>query len=81
MQAMRNQVASFESHQQAFANQVQGFDNALNGVTPTIDPFTGQAKDVWTGPTSNYWENGAGDVVNSVNAPQGNWSQMPVAHQ
>ncbi|HEY1581329.1 MAG TPA: hypothetical protein VGF82_30035 [Terracidiphilus sp.] len=81
MQAMRNQVASFESHQQAFANQVQGFDNALSGVTPTIDPFTGQAKDVWTGPTSNYWENGAGDVVNSANASQGNWSQMPVAHQ
>ena len=81
MAAMRNQVASFEAHQQQFANQVQGFDNALVGVTPTIDPFTGQAKDVWTGPASNYWENGAGDVVNSVNAPQGNWSQMPIAHQ
>ena len=81
MQAMRNQVASFEAHQQAFANQAQGFDNALVGVTPTIDPFTGQAKNVWTGQTSNYWENGAGDVVNSVNAPQGSWRQMTVAHQ
>lgn len=78
MQAMRNQVASFERHQAAFQSQVDGFDQALRGVTPTIDPFTGEAKEVWTGQSSNYWENGRGDVVNSVNAPVGNWVQMPV---
>ena len=78
MQAMRDQVAGFERHQAAFASQVEGFDQALRGVTPTIDPFTGEAKEVWTGQSSNYWENGRGDVVNSVNAPQGNWSQMQV---
>ncbi|HEY2471906.1 MAG TPA: hypothetical protein VGI45_29240 [Terracidiphilus sp.] len=78
MQAMRNQVASFERHQAAFQSQVDGFDQALRGVTPTIDPFTGEAKEVWTGQSSNYWENGRGDVVNSVNAPQGNWQQMTV---
>ena len=78
MQAMRDQVASFERHQAAQASQVEGFTQALRGVTPTIDPFTGEAKEVWTGQTSNYWENGRGDVVNSVNAPQGNWQQMTV---
>lgn len=78
MQAMRNQVASFERHQAAFQSQVDGFDQALRGVTPTIDPFTGEAKEVWTGTKSNYWENGKGDVVNSTNAPPGNWMHMPV---
>ena len=78
MQAMRNQVASFEKRQQAQADQVTGFTQALRGVTPTIDPFTGEAREVWTGQSSNYWENGRGDVVNSVNAPQGNWVHMPV---
>lgn len=78
MQAMRNQVASFERHQQAQADQVTGFTQALRGVTPTIDPFTGEAKEVWTGQSSNYWQNGRGDVVNSVNAPPGNWVHMAV---
>jgi hypothetical protein len=78
MQAMRNQVSSFERRQQAQADQVTSFTQALRGVTPTIDPFTGEAKEVWTGQSSNYWENGRGDVVNSVNAPQGNWVHMPV---
>lgn len=80
MQAMRNQVASFERHQAAFQSQVDGFDQALRGVTPTIDPFTGEAREVWTGQSSNYWENGKGDVVNSVNAPVGNWVHMPVTN-
>jgi len=81
MQAMRDQVSSFERHQAAFQSQVDGFDQALRGVTPTIDPFTGQAKEVWTGQSPNYWENGKGDVVNSVNAPVGNWVHMPLANQ
>ncbi|MGA9782819.1 MAG: hypothetical protein WBQ52_11715 [Terracidiphilus sp.] len=78
MQAMRDQVSSFEHRQQSFANQQQGFLNILNGVTPTIDPFTGEAKDVWTGTKSNYWTNGVGDVVNSTNAPAAGWRQMQV---
>ena len=78
MQAMRDQVSSFERHQAAQASQVEGFTQALRGVTPTIDPYTGEAREVWTGPKSNYWTNGLGAVVNSTNAPPGNWSQMPV---
>ncbi|WP_348261474.1 hypothetical protein P8935_16930 [Telmatobacter sp. DSM 110680] len=76
MQAMRDQVAGFERHQAAQASQVEGFTQALRGVTPTIDPFTGEAREVWTGPKSNYWTNGTA-VVNSTNAPPG-WQQMRV---
>jgi hypothetical protein len=78
MQAMRDQVSSFERHQNAQAAQVEGFTQALRGVTPTIDPFTGEAKEVWTGPQSNYWTNGVGAVVNSTNAPAAGWRQMQV---
>lgn len=77
MQSMRDQVSSFERHQAAFQNQVDGFSQALRGVTPTIDPFTGEAREVWTGPKSNYWTNGT-SVVNSTNGPAG-WVQMPVS--
>lgn len=78
MQAMRDQVSAFERRQNAQAAQVEGFTQALRGVTPTIDPFTGEAKEVWTGPKLNYWTNGAGAVVNSTNAPAAGWQQMQV---
>jgi hypothetical protein len=78
MQAMRDQVASFERRQSAQASQVEGFTQALRGVTPTIDPFTGEAREVWTGPKSNYWTNGLGGVVNSTNAPAAGWRQMQI---
>jgi hypothetical protein len=80
MRAMQNQVNAFERHQQAQANQVESFTQALRGVTPTIDPMTGEAKEVWTGPNSNYWTNGVGDVVNSVNGPAG-WHQLQTPNQ
>jgi len=78
MQAMRDQVSAFERRQSAQGAQVEGFTQALRGVTPTIDPFTGEAKEVWTGPKLNYWTNGAGAVVNSTNAPGAGWQQMRV---
>jgi hypothetical protein len=82
MQAMRNQVSAFENQQAAQAAQVQGFDNALVGVTPTIDPLTGQSQTVWTGPQSGYWTDGRGDVVNSATAPPGGgWHQLTVTSQ
>jgi hypothetical protein len=76
MQAMRDQVSAFERRENAFNDQVQGFDQALRGVTPTIDPYTGEAREVWTGPKMNYWTNGTA-VVNSTNGPAG-WRQMQV---
>lgn len=76
MQAMQNQVNAFEQHQAAQAAQVNSFTNVLNGITPTTDPLTGEQRDVWTGPNANYWVNGAGQVVNSTNAPAAGWRQI-----
>ena len=79
MQAMRNQVSAFENQQAAQAAQEQSFDNALVGVTPTVDPLTGQSRDVWSGPQSGYWTDGMGNVVNSASAPPGGaWHQLQV---
>ena len=75
MSAMRNQVAAFERGQQRQADQVRSFTNALNGITPTIDPF-GNERDVWTGPYANYWRNGNGTVVNSTNSPGADWVHL-----
>jgi hypothetical protein len=76
MQAMRQQVSAFERHQAAQAAQVESFTNVLNGVTPTIDPMTGQARTVWTGPASRYWANGLGDVINSNSQPNASWHEI-----
>jgi hypothetical protein len=76
MQAMRQQVSAFERHQAAQAAQVGSFTNILSGVTPTIDPMTGQARTVWTGPADHYWANGLGDVVNSNLQPNGSWHEI-----
>ena len=76
MQAMQNQVNAFERRQNAQAAQVESFSNVLNGITPTTDPLTGENRQVWTGPKSNYWVNGLGQVVNSTNAPAAGWRQL-----
>jgi hypothetical protein len=76
MRAMQNQVNAFESHQAQQAAQVEGFTNALIGVTPTTDPLTGENRMVWTGPKDNYWVNGTGQVVNATNAPAPGWRQL-----
>jgi hypothetical protein len=76
MQAMREQVSAFERHQAAQAAQVEGFGNVLNGVTPTVDPLTGQARNVWTGPAQRYWTNGVGDVINSNSQPNASWHEI-----
>jgi hypothetical protein len=76
MQAMRQQVASFERHQAAQAAQVESFTNVLNGITPTIDPMTGQARTVWSGPAAHYWANGLGDVINSNSQPGPSWHEI-----
>ncbi len=81
MRAMQDQVNAFERHQQAQAAQVESFTQALRGVTPTIDPMTGEAREVWTGPKSGYWTNGAGDVVNSTNMPAPGYYQLDTPHQ
>ncbi len=69
MQAMRNQVSAFARQQNAQARQVESFTNILTGITPTIDPLSGETRNVWTGPKSGYWVNGQGTVVNSNLSP------------
>lgn len=76
MQAMQNQVNAFERHQAAQAGQVEQFTNALNGITPTNDPLTGEQRDVWTGTKANYWVNGLGQVVNATDAPAPGWRPL-----
>ena len=78
MQTMRNQVASFQQRQAAQASQVDGFSQALRGVTPTLDLFTGEAREVWTGTKCTYWTNGSGAVVNTDLSPGGGWQKMVV---
>ncbi len=76
MRAMQNQVNAFEHHQAMQASQVEGFTNALVGLTPTTDPMTGENRMVWTGTKDNYWVNGTGVVVNSTNAPSSSFRQL-----
>lgn len=78
MQAMQNQVNAFERRQNAQAAQVEGFTNALVGLTPTTDPLTGENRLVWSGPKSNYWVNGQGQVLNSTNAPAPGYRQLQI---
>jgi len=76
MSAMQNQVNAFERHQAAFQGQVDQFSNALNGLTPTTDPLTGENRTVWTGTQDHYWANGLGQVVNSHDMPSSSYHQI-----
>ena len=76
MRAMQQQVSAFERHQAAQAAQVESFTNVLNGVTPTVDPLSGESRKVWTGPAAHYWVNGLGDVVNSNTQPSASWHEI-----
>jgi hypothetical protein len=76
MKSTRTQFAMFEQRQVAQASQADAFLQALRGVTPTTDPFTGKTREVWTGTKCSYWTNGSGAVVNTDLAPSGSWHRM-----
>jgi hypothetical protein len=76
MRAMQQQVSAFERHQAAQPAQVESFTHVLNGITPTVDPLTGESRIVWTGPAQHYWANGLGDVVNSNTQPSASWHEI-----
>lgn len=78
MQAMQQQVNAFQRRQNAQAAQVKGFTDALNGITPSYDPLTGEHRDVWTGTKSAYWVNGLGQVLNSNTLPAAGWRQLQI---
>jgi hypothetical protein len=78
MLAMQNQVSQFERGQAQRQDQFQAFDNVINGVTPTVDPF-GNEHDVNTGPKSSYWRNPAtGETVNSDKSPGPGWQPLTI---
>ena len=76
MQAMSNQVAGFEKRMDAQAMQVQGFTDVLNGITRTVDPLTGQERQVWTGQSNQYWADGLGHTVSSPTQPGPNYHPL-----
>jgi len=77
--AMNQQVAGFEARQQANQKQFESWDENFVGLTKVADPLTGEKFDVWSGPYGNYYRNGQGTVINSVNQPAGT-HQVDVQH-
>jgi hypothetical protein len=71
-------VQQFEQQMAQEQQNFQNLDNALIGQTATIDPMTGQAANVWTGPNSEYWVDGAGNVVNTNGDPGIGYHQLQV---
>lgn len=76
MRSTQNQVEAFRRQQNGRSEQVESFTQALRGVTPTVDPMAGEAREVWTSPKIQYWVNGLGDVVNSNSRPSPSWHQL-----
>jgi hypothetical protein len=74
--AMNQQVAQFESRQQAQAAQVSSWGNTLTGLTNVYDPSTGTQFQVFSGPKSNYYVNGNGDKINSNLNPGNGFHQV-----
>jgi hypothetical protein len=74
--AMNQQVAQYQSHQNAQASQVSSWGNTLTGLTNVYDPSTGTQFQVFSGPKSNYYVNGNGDKVNSNFSPGYDFHQV-----
>jgi hypothetical protein len=74
--AMNQQVAQFESRQQAQAAQVSSWGNTLTGVTNVYDPTTGTQFQVFSGPKANYYMNGNGVKINSNLNPGNGFHQI-----
>jgi hypothetical protein len=74
--AMNQQVAKFESRQQAQAAQVSSWDNTLTGLTNLYDPTTGTQFQVFNGPKANYHVNGNGVKINSNLNPGNGFHQV-----
>ena len=57
--------ARYEKWSTSMARQGQNFSDVLNGHTLTVDPSTGQQREVWTGTGSTRWIDGLGNVVSA----------------
>lgn len=76
--SMNRQVAGFEAHQDAQARQVSSWCDTINGLTNVTDPKTGAQFQVFSGPKSNYYQNGLGVKVNSNVSPGPDFYQLQV---
>jgi hypothetical protein len=74
--AMNQQVASFQSRQDAQARQVSNWGDILTGVQKVSDPQTGREFQVFSGPKANYYTNGTGITINSNVSPGANFRQV-----
>jgi len=61
--------ARYEKWSSSMLRQQQNFSDVLNGHTLTVDPSTGQQREVWTGTGSTRWIDGLGNVVSSNLSP------------
>jgi hypothetical protein len=78
MNAMRSQVQGFEAGQTRERSQFQGWDDIINNVTPTVDPF-GNEHDATTGSKYGYWYNpGTNSTVNSNTMPGPGYQKLTV---
>jgi hypothetical protein len=77
-QSMNQQLAGYYARQNAQAKQVSGWCDTINGLTNVTDPKTGNQFQVFTGPKSNYYENGLGVKVNSNVSPGPDFHQLEV---
>jgi hypothetical protein len=79
--AMNQQVAGFEAHQNAQAQQVTGWGETLTGIETVSDPQTGNQFQIFSGPKANNYINGMGVTVNSNISPGPGFRQLtPVQH-
>ncbi len=79
--AWNQQVAGFEARQAASQAQSSRWGDILTGLTDAVDPQSGTRFQVWTGPYSNYYRNGAGQVVNANTSPGPGYHQVQTPAQ
>jgi hypothetical protein len=68
-QTLQETQARYEKWSSAMLRQQQNFSDVLNGHTLTVDPSTGQQREVSTGTGSTRWIDGLGNVVSSNLSP------------
>jgi hypothetical protein len=77
--ARESQLANTDRNQD---REQQSFEDIMNGVTPTVDPQTGEKREVATGSKGNYyWTDQNGHTVNTSSwmAPGPNYRPLQVA--
>jgi hypothetical protein len=61
--------ARYRQWSSTMSRQAQNFSHALSGRTLTVDPSTGQKREVWTGTGATRWIDPLGNVASSTLSP------------